>query len=104
MVTNEGHRWKHTLNPDLPQRMGIIDGVDKFDSSFFDVNSNAANQMDPQVRMLLELSYGAIMDAGIHPTSLNGSNTAVFVATTNIDTIFDSIYKQSSYDTQNFMK
>lgn len=35
--------------------------------------------MDPQIRVLLEHSYEAILDAGISPQSLHGSKTGVFI-------------------------
>ncbi|KAL8864818.1 MAG: hypothetical protein Q9198_009625, partial [Flavoplaca austrocitrina] len=39
------------------------DVVDKFDNAFFYVSPNEAASMDPQQRMLLEVSYEAIENA-----------------------------------------
>jgi len=36
----------------------------KFDTSFFGVHPKQADCMDPQLRMLLEVTYEAIHDAG----------------------------------------
>ena len=49
----------------LPERNGKLKEVDKFDASFFQTSPKQANQMDPQLRILLEVVYEAIFDAGI---------------------------------------
>lgn len=48
----------------LPTRSGKIKDLSKFDAQFFGVHGKQANMMDPQARMLLELTYEAIVDAG----------------------------------------
>lgn len=35
--------------------------------------------MDPQGRILLEMAYQAVLDAGINPKSLKGTKTGVFI-------------------------
>src|SRR2546422_7659281 len=37
--------------------------------------------MDPQARMLLELTYEAIADAGFNPQTLYGTRTGVYIGT-----------------------
>lgn len=37
--------------------------------------------MDPAVRLVLEHSFEAVIDAGINPRSLKGSNISVYTAT-----------------------
>lgn len=54
------------------------DAVDKFDNAFFHVTPTEAASMDPQQRMLLEVSYEAIESAGIPLDRFTGTNTAVF--------------------------
>ena len=54
------------------------DAVDKFDNAFFFTNSTEAIAMDPKQRMLLEVSYEAIENAGIPLDRFVGTNTAVF--------------------------
>lgn len=48
----------------LPARMGKLGDMSKFDCSFFGVHAKQADCMDPQMRMLLELTHEAIVDAG----------------------------------------
>ncbi len=57
---------------------GFVDGVADFDPAFFGVGASEALAMDPQHRMLLELSWEALERAGIDPTGLRGSATGVF--------------------------
>ncbi|WP_235627843.1 type I polyketide synthase, partial [Mycobacterium tuberculosis] len=72
-------------NPDLDaagacytRTGGFVDGVGDFDPAFFGVGPSEALAMDPQHRMLLELSWEALERAGIDPTGLRGSATGVF--------------------------
>lgn len=80
MVTADDTRWPIGLY-DLPHRGGKIKSLDKFDAQFFGVHGKQADSMDPQIRLLLELSYEAIVDAGISPQSIRGSPVGVFVGT-----------------------
>ncbi|MBK7130305.1 MAG: SDR family NAD(P)-dependent oxidoreductase [Crocinitomicaceae bacterium] len=61
------------------KRGGFIHDVDKFDAGFFGISPIEASRMDPQQRMLLEVSYEAVQDAGLSLNNLNGSKTAVYV-------------------------
>ncbi len=68
-----------------PKRGGFIDTPDKFDASFFNISPMEACQMDPQHRMLLEVSYEALEDAGIPLHELAGQTAGVFVGITSHD-------------------
>ncbi|WP_370592742.1 type I polyketide synthase [Streptomyces sp. NBRC 109706] len=65
---------------------GFLTGAGDFDAAFFGISPREALAMDPQQRLLLEASWDAIERAGIDPTTLHGSQTAVYtgiVALTN---------------------
>lgn len=63
MITEDDRRWPLGLYG-LPTRSGKIKDLSKFDAQFFGVHGKQANLMDPQARLLLELTYEAIADAG----------------------------------------
>ncbi|XP_070498587.1 fatty acid synthase-like [Chironomus tepperi] len=79
MVDDDESRWKHVI-PNIPKRFGKIRNLEKFDASFFATLNKHAKFTDPQMRMLLEHSYEAILDAGVSPQSLIGTRTGVFIA------------------------
>jgi acyl transferase domain-containing protein/NADPH:quinone reductase-like Zn-dependent oxidoreductase/surfactin synthase thioesterase subunit/SAM-dependent methyltransferase len=61
------------------KRGGFIKEVDKFDAGFFGISPLEAMRMDPQQRMVLEVSYEAIQDAGLRLNDLDNSRAAVFL-------------------------
>src|ERR1700761_1339230 len=70
-------------DPDAPGKMYVRQGsflVDAgdFDAGCFGVGPSEAVAMDPQQRMMLELSWEALERAGIDPAALRGSATGVF--------------------------
>ncbi|WP_455770193.1 type I polyketide synthase [Streptomyces erythrochromogenes] len=60
-------------------RGGYLDDIAGFDADFFGIAPNEAAMMDPQQRLMLELGWEALEDAGIVPTELAGTRTGVFV-------------------------
>ncbi|CAL8264094.1 unnamed protein product [Arctogadus glacialis] len=78
MVTEDDRRWKPGLYG-LPKRNGKLKDISRFDAAFFGVHPKQAHTMDPQLRLMLEVSYEAIVDGGLNPTDLRGSRTGVYI-------------------------
>ena len=64
---------------------GFIDNVDQFDAEFFGIAPVEAASMDPQQRLVLELAWQALEDAGHAPASLAGTNAGIYLGISNSD-------------------
>ncbi len=64
---------------------GFVQNIDHFDPESFGISAREAVAMDPQQRMLLEVTHRAIEDAGMPADRLAGSDTAVFTGISSID-------------------
>ncbi|XP_070380763.1 fatty acid synthase-like [Dermacentor albipictus] len=78
LITDDEARWPRGFHG-VPERMGTIKDLSRFDASFFGVPPKQVQLMDPQLRLLLETSYEAIIDAGYDPATLRGRKIGVFI-------------------------
>ncbi len=94
VTTIPAERWSldqlHADDPDAPGRMttrhgAFIDRVDAFDAEFFGISPREAATMDPQQRVLLEVAWEALEDAGHAGPNLAGSRAGVYVGIANND-------------------
>src|SRR3989440_10790801 len=58
---------------------GFLDQVDQFDAAFFGLSPREASRMDPQHRLLLEVAWEAVEDAGLVPEQLMDEIAGVFI-------------------------
>ncbi len=60
-------------------RFNCIEPADWFDNSFFNLSLREAAVMDPRQRIMLELAWEAIEDAGVSPSVISSSRVGVFI-------------------------
>ncbi|MEV0522617.1 beta-ketoacyl synthase N-terminal-like domain-containing protein [Streptomyces sp. NPDC050439] len=77
-------RAGRSLPDDLSRHGGVlgdgsVEGVGGFDAEFFGIGADEATAMDPQQRMLLEVTREAVDHAALPVPSLAGTRTGVFV-------------------------
>lgn len=77
-------------DPNAPGKMyvrrgGFLGEIANFDPQFFNIPPREAQSMDPQHRLVLEVAWEALENAGIAPDQLANTPTGVFVGITSYD-------------------
>ncbi|XP_016657076.1 fatty acid synthase isoform X4 [Acyrthosiphon pisum] len=94
-VTIDSRRWK-------PNKLGALSGtgkiknIDTFDPTFFRVHPKLAKVMDTMTKICLERSIEAIIDAGLSPADLHGTNTGVFMGSAISETEMKTMTQTNS--------
>jgi polyketide synthase 13 len=86
-------RWSEFMEePRLAERIknartrgGYLTDIKGFDSEFFALSKTEADNIDPQQRMTLELTWEALEHARIPASSLRGESVGVFIGTSVMD-------------------
>ncbi|XTP34316.1 polyketide synthase Pks13 [Mycobacterium sp. TJFP1] len=89
-------RWSEFLSePRIAERVakartrgGYLSDIKGFDAEFFALSKMEADNIDPQQRMALELTWEALEDARIPASSLRGENVGVYVGSSTNDYSF----------------
>ncbi|MFT3898693.1 MAG: polyketide synthase Pks13 [Gordonia sp. (in: high G+C Gram-positive bacteria)] len=66
-------------------RGGYLDDVKAFDGDFFQMSPREVEMVDPQQRLVLELTWEALEHAHIPPSDLKGQKVGVFIGTSTND-------------------
>jgi polyketide synthase 13 len=89
-------RWSEFLEePRLAERIarartrgGYLSDIKGFDAEFFALSKMEADNIDPQQRMALELTWEALENARIPASSLRGDSVGVYIGSSNNDYIY----------------
>jgi acyl transferase domain-containing protein len=76
---------------------GFIADVENFDAGFFAISPREAEAMDPQQRILMEVAYEALEDAGLPPDREGMSKAGVFLGMMS-DDYLRYTYRSSDLD------
>ena len=65
--------------------------MDRFDADFFGISPREAIRVDPQHRLLLEVAWEALEDAGLPADRIAGTAAGVYVASKIFEDQFDRL-------------
>ncbi|MDJ0702360.1 MAG: SDR family NAD(P)-dependent oxidoreductase [Leptolyngbyaceae cyanobacterium MO_188.B28] len=93
IVEIPSERWDvnryYSPNPEpgksISKWAGLIEGIDQFDAAFFGISPREAERMDPQQRIMLELTWSCLEDAGYAPSQFSGRKVGLFLGACNYD-------------------
>ncbi|MBM7769834.1 acyl transferase domain-containing protein [Actinokineospora baliensis] len=77
--------WDLAGAPEFARVGGFLDDVAGFDAGLFGISPREALAMDPQQRVLLEITWEVFQRAGMDPTGLKGAGVGVFAGTNGQD-------------------
>ncbi|HET9396830.1 MAG TPA: polyketide synthase, partial [Nitrospiraceae bacterium] len=80
-----GHPRRQERGKSYSWAAGIVDDVWGFDPAVFGISPREAVQIDPQQRILLQLTWEALEDAGIRPSSIANTEVGVYVGASQTD-------------------
>lgn len=90
----DAKRWEHErfYHPSVQvpgtyyaPRAGMLRDLDQFDAAFFNISAPEATQLDPQQRLMLEMTWEAFERAGLPADALSGQRAGVYVGTSAND-------------------
>ncbi|KAN0047421.1 hypothetical protein ACTA71_001803 [Dictyostelium dimigraforme] len=93
-IVDSNERWSdtfHSMGEISNKNAGLIDFEENwhsFEPLFFGINPTDAKQIDPQIKLMLKLTWEAFEDASIDPLKMRGTNTSVFVGAASTDYSF----------------
>ena len=82
-ISSERQKLCPPLSSRLLGEAGCINNIDCFDAAFFQLSPREAQWLEPQQRLMLEISWSALESAGISPKKESGKVNGIFIGITN---------------------
>ncbi|MET8327364.1 condensation domain-containing protein [Streptomyces sp. NPDC005181] len=78
-------RSRTSMSADAEYQLnGYIEDIDSFDHAFFGISKGEAQNMAPEHRLLLQVAYQAVENAGYDPAALKDRRASVYVGDTRL--------------------